>query len=302
MIRHIICMMIFGATIFATEVVWSNSSAISANEYKKAVEDYVDKTYPQKVQEYKEYRKYKENKNSQYKSPIDKGSYIQPAMVYIEAGKFMMGSKNGGDDEKPIHRVNIDYNFYIGKYEVTFAEYDKFCEDTGRSKPSDEGWGRENRPVINVSWKDAKAYTIWLSKKTGKKFRLPTEAEWEYIARAKTNTKWSFGNTENNLNSYGWCEDNSNNRTHKVGQKLPNPWEIYDIHGNVWEWCKDWYVASYNNTPRNGNDNNSGSCKEKVIRGGSWVNNPKILRSAVRSWDKPNSSSFNVGFRLLLEN
>ncbi|MEN8220290.1 MAG: SUMF1/EgtB/PvdO family nonheme iron enzyme [Pseudomonadota bacterium] len=120
-----------------------------------------------------------------------------PEMVWIPAGSFRMGDIQGGgwNSEKPVHRVSIRQGFAMGRYEVTFAEYDKFAEATGREKPSDLGWGRGNRPVINVSWHDAVAYTQWLSQQTGKKYRLPTEAEWEYAARAGTETKYWWGNT-----------------------------------------------------------------------------------------------------------
>ncbi|MEA2090770.1 MAG: formylglycine-generating enzyme family protein [Campylobacterota bacterium] len=212
-----------------------------------------------------------------------------------------MGSHNGGNDEKPVRHVNIGYDFYIGKYEVTFNEYDKFCEDTGRSKPSDGGWERGSRPVINVSWHDAKAYTSWLSQKTGQTYRLPTEAEWEFVARAGTTTKYSFGDSSSSLGSYAWYDDNSNGRTHEVGQKEPNPWGVYDIHGNVWERCEDWYTDSYTNVARDGSDNNSGSQKYRVFRGGSWYDSPTYLRSANRGGDSPSGAGDFVGFRLLLE-
>ena len=231
----------------------------------------------------------------------DKGSYIFPAMVKIKAGSFMMGSDNGDKDEKPVHRVDIGYDFYIGKYEVTFDEYDRFCEDTGRKKPSDEGWGRGKRPVINISWKDAKAYTKWLSEKTGKKFRLPTEAEWEYVARAGSTTKYSFGDDESNLGSYAWYSSNSNDKTHQVGEKRSNPWGVYDIHGNVWEWCEDWYVDNYNVTPRDGSANYSGAQKYKVLRGGDWSDNASDIRSAVRLRNSMGIMFDVFGFRLLLE-
>jgi len=132
----------------------------------------------------------------------------------------------------------FNYDFEIAKYPVTFEEYDLFCEDTGRKKPYDEGWGRGKRPVINVSWYDAKVYCEWLSEKTGENYRLPTKAEWEFACRAGTTTKWSFGDDEKELEKYAWYSKNSNNKTHPVGEKLPNPWGLYDMYGNVFEWCK----------------------------------------------------------------
>jgi len=227
--------------------------------------------------------------------------------VLIKRGSFMMGSNSAYLDEKPIHRVKIDYDFYIGKYEVTFREYDKFCDATGRKKTSDEGWGRGEHPVINISWNDAKAYTKWLSKKEGTTYRLPTEAEWEYVARAGTTTKYSFGNSSSSLGSYAWYRLNSYDKgsshkdygTHKVGQKKSNPWGVYDMHGNVWEWCEDWYVDSYKNTPRDGTDNDSKSQNYKILRGGSWYLYSNNLRSANRFRFIPSDTGTFIGFRVV---
>jgi formylglycine-generating enzyme required for sulfatase activity len=129
--------------------------------------------------------------------------------------------------------------FAIGKYEVTFAEYDRFAEATGVNKPNDEGWGRGSRPVINVSWEDARKYASWLSGETGKSYRLPTEAEWEYATRAGTETPWSFGDKASDLGKYAWYTDNSNRQTQPVGQKLSNPYGLHDLHGNASEWTGD---------------------------------------------------------------
>jgi formylglycine-generating enzyme required for sulfatase activity len=168
-----------------------------------------------------------------------------PEMVWIPAGSFRMGDLQGGgsSDEKPIHRVSVS-RFAIGKYEVTFAEYDKFAQATGRKKPYDEGWGRGNRPVINVSWYDATAYAEWLSKQTGQQYRLPTEAEWEYAARAGTTTKYWWGNTASheyaNYGAESWGPlAKGKDRweyTAPVGSFAANPFGIYDTVGNVWEW------------------------------------------------------------------
>jgi len=250
---------------------------------------------------------YKETKPQISKIPIDKDTYIQPAMIKIKSGSFMMGSDDGDSDEKPVHKVTIPNDFYIGKYEVTFKEYDKFCEDTGRSKPKDRGWGRGDHPVINVSWNDAKAYAKWLSKKTGKNYRLPTESEWEYVARAGTTTKYSFGNSSSDLNSYAWYDKNSYDKgsshpdygTHNVGTKQPNPWGVYDMHGNVWEWCEDWYIDNYNSTPRDGTAYNNKK-DYKVLRGGSWDFNAGGLRSAYRVRGTAVGADDGSGFRLVL--
>ncbi len=135
-------------------------------------------------------------------------------------------------------------DFYLGKYEVTFKEYDQFCEEDNRRKPDARGWGRDNRPVINVSWNDADAFCKWLSKKSGKKYHLPTEAEWEYAARAggKGGHKYPWGNDAPDEKR---CNFNNNSGTVSVGQYSPNGLGLYDMAGNVWEWCSDWYSKDY---------------------------------------------------------
>lgn len=166
------------------------------------------------------------------------GVLLEPEMVPLEGGTFRMGCLEGsgcGSDELPVRAVRVEA-FAIGRYEVTFAEYAQFALDNGRELPPDSGFGRGRRPVINVSWKDAVAYAAWLSKRTGKRYRLPTEAEWEYAARAGTKTRWSFGDQESDLGNYAWFEGISGSQTHPVGEKKPNPWGLYDIHGNIWEW------------------------------------------------------------------
>lgn len=235
----------------------------------------------------------------------DKGSYIIPPMVKVNAGTFQMGS-NINDNEKPIHEVNIKNDFYMGKYEVTFAEYDKFCEDTNRKKPADEGFRIASKPVINISWNDANEYAKWLSQKTGQNYKLPSESQWEYATKAGTNTKYSFGDDENQLAQYDWYEKNSYDKgenhpdygTHNVGSKKPNPWGLYDVHGNVWEWVDDWYVDNYKNTPRNEDSNIKGEKKNKVIRGGSWDRFTFNSRAAYRDAASPFGSGNNIGFRL----
>jgi len=222
---------------------------------------------------------------------------FEPEMVHIKRGSFMMGSDEN-KDEKPIHQVTIDHDFEIGKYPVTFEEYDYYCDEVGIKKVNDKGWGRGKQPVINVSWHDAKNYTKWLSQKTGKNYRLPTEAEWEYVARAGTITKWSFGDNENDLKEYAWYYENSNDKTHQVGTKRANPWGVYDIYGNVWEWCEDWYLDSYNNTPKDSSANHYQNKNRKVLRGGSWYDNASLTRSTVRFRSIPAYRSGFVGFRL----
>jgi len=212
-------------------------------------------------------------------------------MVLIAAGEFLMGSDPGKPEEKPVHKVYLDA-YWIDKYEVTFNKYDKFCEVTGRKKPSDERWGRDNRPVINVSWDDAAAYSKWVGK------RLPTEAEWEKACRAGSTGEYCFGNNKSKLSDYAWYFY-SEEKTQPVGTKKPNSWEIYDMHGNVWEWCADWYNENYyKNSPyKNPTGPNRGECR--VVRGGYYGHPAEfVCRSACRyGINKPDRKRENIGFR-----
>jgi len=206
---------------------------------------------------------------------------LGPEMVQLPEGTFEMGSNNGESDEKPVHPVSVK-NFAMGRYEVTFEEYDKFCEATKREKPSDSGWGRGKRPVINVNWNDAKAYVQWLSEQTGKDYRLPSEAQWEYACRAGSTGKYSFGDDINQLGNYGWYDKNSENQAHPVGEKQPNKFGLYDMHGNVWEWLEDVWHENYNGSPTDGSAWISGDSNIHLIRGGSWDFNDDSLRCANR--------------------
>jgi formylglycine-generating enzyme required for sulfatase activity len=213
----------------------------------------------------------------------------------------------GGSDEKPVHRVSVN-QFAMGKYEVTFAEYDKFAQATGRKKPDDKNWGRNHRPVINVSWNDAVAYAQWLSQQTGKQYRLPTEAEWEYAARAGTNTKYWWGNTASHeYANYGkdeCCDGLAKGKdrwkyTAPVGSFAANPFDLYDTVGNVWEWNADSWHKNYKNAPNDGriwktDANNS----RRVLRGGSWYSVPVICRAASRGRDTSDDHNQAFGFRV----
>jgi len=211
-------------------------------------------------------------------------------MVLIPAGEFMMGLDSGDSDERPFHKVYLD-TYYIDKYEVTFEQYDKFCEATDRGKPGDNDWGRGNMPVINVTWNDAVAYAEWAGK------RLPTEAEWEKACRAGSTGKYCFGDSESELGDYAWYYGNSGNKTHPVGQKKPNKWRIYDMHGNVWEWCSDWYKKNYyKNSPyKNPKGPDSGSVH--VLRSGGCFTYANTCHSAFRGWSSPVNSGILGGFR-----
>ncbi len=219
-----------------------------------------------------------------------------PPMIILPTGSFKMGSNDYGD-EKPIHEVKIDHEFAIGKYQVTFEDYDLYCERTGQSKPSDQGWGRGKRPVINVSWDEAVKYCEWLSKETDKKYRLPTEAEWEYACRATSQTKWCFGDNENDLKEYAWYSANSDSKTQEVREKKPNKFGLFDMHGNVWEWtCSDYGNYSENNHLECSSNNYASN--PRSIRGGSWDYVPRDLRSANRYNFSPVSRFGVLGFRL----
>ncbi len=228
--------------------------------------------------------------------------------ILIKAGSFMMGSDEQ-KTEQPIHKVTIGYDLYMSKYQVTFEEYDFFCEATGKEKPDDEGWGRGKRPAINVSWDDATEYSKWRSQKEGKIYRLPTEAEWEYACRAGTTTRWSFGDDKLEFAQYAWFKKNSYNKgskhkdygTHPVGSKKPNPWGLYDMHGNVSEWCEDWNFKNYKKTPRDGGANEYGHQDCKVFRGGSWYYGGTSSLSSFRNWSTTDYRDDYLGFRLVLQ-
>ncbi len=253
---------------------------------------------------------------------VTSSSAVKGNFVLVEKGSFTMGDTWGGgdNDEKPTHNVTFTYNFYIGKYETTFDEYDAFCEATGRSKPSDQGWGRGTRPVVKVSWNDAVAYCNWLSEKKnlpkaydnngnfldkdGKVttdfskvigYRLPTEAEWEYAARGGDKSKGYKYSGSDNVNDVAWYKDNSGNKTREVGKKSPNELGIYDMSGNVWEWCSDLY-GGYSSSAQTNPYNNSGSYR--VNRGGSWYGNATYVLVANRSYLSTSCTFHSLGFRI----
>jgi formylglycine-generating enzyme required for sulfatase activity len=192
--------------------------------------------------------------------------------------------------------VTVGARFSIGKYPVTFAEYDAFCEATGRQKPDDWGWGRERQPVVNVSWEDAKAYVEWLSETSGKPYRLPSESEWEYCCRAGTTTKYSCGDeiTEKDAN-FG----EKVGKTTEVGAYPANPWGLHDMHGNVWEWVEDVWRENYDGAPDDGSAwTEGGDQGGSVLRGGSWFDRPYDCRSACRIWDRIRYQVDKSGFRV----
>jgi formylglycine-generating enzyme required for sulfatase activity len=208
--------------------------------------------------------------------------------VKIPAGKFRMGSEE--DRDTAVHTVTLD-SFYMSKKLVTFHQYDLFCEDTGREKPGDKGWGRGDRPVINVSWNNIDDFCKWLSAKIGENVHLPTEAQWEYACRAGT-TSDRYGD----LDEIAWYEKNSMGKTHPVAQKKPNAFGLYDMLGNVWEWCNDFYGKYPREAVTNPTGPKDGAFR--VLRGGSWIFFGRDLRSAYRNWIDPADRDFYSGFRL----
>jgi formylglycine-generating enzyme required for sulfatase activity len=227
-----------------------------------------------------------------------KDGSLGPKMVQISAGSFRMGDIQGAgnSDEQPVHKVSVE-KFAIGMYEVTFAEYDKFAKATGRKKPNDKGWGRGNRPVINVSQKDAIAYAKWLSDQTSKTYRLPTEAEWEYAARAGTNTKYWWGNLigRNQANCDGCGSKWDDKSTAPVGSFKANKFGLYDTVGNVWEWTCSELTSKYNGKEKKCVKN----ANRFVLRGGSWKNIPKFARAAYRGGISSTIRNYFNGFRLV---
>jgi formylglycine-generating enzyme required for sulfatase activity len=217
-------------------------------------------------------------------------------LMQLPAGKFTMGSPNsesGRDScEGPQRIVTISKAFYMGIYEVTQEQY----EAVMGTNPSNFK-GAKN-PVEQVSWNDAVEFCKKLSAKMGKTVRLPTEAEWEYACRAGSKTAFGYGDTDAALNEYAWYTNNSGDKTHPVGLKKPNAWGLYDMHGNVWEWCSDWFSESYANaktTDPQGADFGT----DRILRSGSWYGGPKFCRSACRRRGDPDFRDYIHGFRVV---
>lgn len=211
-----------------------------------------------------------------------------------------MGSNNGEHDETPVHSVTLK-NYSISKYEITFDQYETFCEATGRNKPEDVAWGRGKRPVININWNDAAAFCKWLSQETGENIHLPTEAQWEYAAREghlSSNHRYSGSD---DVNAVAWHAENSEKVTHPVGEKYPNALGIFDMSGNVFEWCRDWYDKDYYVESPKKNPQGPASGYLRVIRGGSWYDLPSFLRCTNRDCFPPFRSFWHIGFRIVRE-
>jgi sulfatase modifying factor 1 len=226
--------------------------------------------------------------NQQNNSATNSSNLLLPEMVFVQGGTFMMGctAEQGIDcssNEKPAHSVTLS-SFYIGKYEVTQAQWEKVMG----TEPSHFKLC-PNCPVENVSWDDIQQFIQKLNRQTGKRYRLPTEAEWEYAARGGAKSQGYKYSGSNDLDDIAWYEDNASTKTQSVGRKKPNELGIYDMSGNVWEMCSDWYGESYYNSSR-------------ALRGGGWSNSPEYCRVSLRSFSVLDSSgSQSLGFRLVLE-
>ena len=221
-------------------------------------------------------------------------------MTGVPAGSFWMGSRGGYGDETPRHEVTIRSPFSIGKFEISFAQYDTFALATGRKLPDDEGRGRGDLPVVNVSWEDAQAYIDWLSVQTGESYRFPTEAEWEYAARAGSESEFWWGPSleEGRANCEGCGSKWSNESAAPVGEFEPNPFRLHNTAGNVWEWVEDCWTENYVGASTDGSVNDVAGCRRRVIRGGSWDFHATSIRSAEREWFDPKQGYDNIGFRV----
>jgi formylglycine-generating enzyme required for sulfatase activity len=219
---------------------------------------------------------------------------IDARMVEIPAGSFLMGSAAGDPEEKLVHLVMVPA-FRLSVYDVTFDEYDVFAIATGRLRPNDEGWGRGRRPVINVSWDDAQAFIGWLKDRSGKRFRLPSEAEWEYAARGGSTTDYPWGNEFDISRANG---NSIKDRTVPVGTFASNKFRVCEVVGNVSQWTQDCWHLSYKGAPTDGSAWTSGDCTCRVYRGGAWFNSPFLLRVPSRGCSRSEASGNGLGFRL----
>jgi formylglycine-generating enzyme required for sulfatase activity len=226
---------------------------------------------------------------------IDLGGGVKMEFVRIPAGTFMMGSNNGRGNEKPVHKVTITRPFYIGKYEVTQEQWQAVM-----GKNPSKFTGAKN-PVEMLAWSHCQEFLEKLNQKVrGAKCTLPTEAEWEYACRGRSTTEYCFGDDEKGLGDYAWYRENSGRTTHAVGQKKPNARGLYDMHGNVWEWCQDWYDVSCYKAGRRVDPKGPRTGHQRVLRGGSWNGHAAHCRSAYRGNLTPTNRSDNLGFRVVL--
>lgn len=230
-------------------------------------------------------------------SPTHAQSY--PEMITVEGGTFIMGDSNGDgkSDEQPTHPVTLK-DFKIAKTEITVEQWKFFCTSTGRKMPKKPSWGWVNNyPIVNITWGESLEYCDWLSDKTGTIYSLPTEAQWEYAARGGKKSKGYKYSGAQSIDAVSWFNKNSSEHVNQVSQKRPNELGIYDMSGNVWEWCSDWfgvYTADALNNPKgplNG--------QYRIIRGGSWFSSSNTSRVSNRLSDDPTGNGDACGFRIV---
>ncbi len=253
--------------------------------------------------------------------------YIEPYMIYVNEGSFFMGNDYQGDNERPVHQVRLD-NYLISIYELTVREFRKFIQATGYVTTADTLGGsyvfkgsklilksginwqydafgvkrpitEDNHPVIHISWNDATNYAKWLSNISGKNYRLPSEAEWEFAALGGNRSEHFLYAGDNNLNSIAWYSENGDNHTHPVGKKSPNEIGIYDMTGNVWEWCSDRYSELYYQDSPRLNPEGPKTGDFRVLRGGSWAYTTVLCKVTTREYNRSDFRGSNVGFRLV---
>ena len=224
-----------------------------------------------------------------------------PTMIKVPGGSFRMGGASAivSPDEVPRHNVNVP-SFMVSVYEITFAEYDRFAAATGRKKPNSNGWDRKTHPVVEVSWDDAIAYTRWLSKQTGMRYRLLSEAEWEYVARAGTTSSfwWGLKPGAGNAHCFDCKSDFSTSKPARVGTYKPNAFGVYDTAGNLYEWVHDCYHRNYQDAPTDGSVWEGGDCDVRVVRGGSYGSPASSMRAENREKFKSGKGQYNVGIRV----
>jgi len=227
-----------------------------------------------------------------------------PELAIIPPGSFIMGKDGRHKNERPAHKVTIDKAYAIGLFEVSFDEWQACFDDgaCGKTLPDDHHWGRGNRPVINITWFDTKSYLAWLSDKTGKTYRLPSESEWEYAARAGTQTDFWWGDDvgQGKANCRN-CSAKVSHQSEPVGSFKPNPWGLYNVHGNVWEWVEDCWNPTHDGAPSDAQPRLEGDCRQRVMRSGSWYYFSKNIRSPWRFKNDARVKSYGIGFRVLRE-
>jgi sulfatase modifying factor 1 len=221
--------------------------------------------------------------------------------VLVDSGTFNMGSNDGYPDEKPVHPVHVN-SFYISPTKVTFAQYDAFCDATGRPRVDDNGWGRGSMPV-SVTWDDANAYCKWLSEQLGENIHLPTEAQFEFAARGGNKSRGTKYSGSDYIDDVAWFVGDSKGRPHEVGTRMPNELGLYDMTGDMWEWCQDWYHSTYNGAPNDGSAWNTEdpNTPYHVVRGGDWNSSSYNCRVSVRNDGNSSGWVNSAGFRLVKE-